>query len=905
MDTPAKPAHALDVDRAFQRFRSSPKGIVPEDAAARLQEYGRNVLPAKPPPTVLEIFLRQFLNPLIYVLLVAAMISILLGVYTDALFIGAVLLINAIIGTVQEYGAEKSALALKKMSASKALVERDNEVFEVDAENLVPGDVVLLESGRKVPADLRLIHTYSFEIDESLLTGESLPIGKDHDVVLAANTPLADRKNMAFTGSMVTRGRGRGLVVATGYKTELGKIAGSLATGVSARPPLLIRMEAFTKNIAVALLLITLMMATYLLLKGQGWFDVLMFSVALAVSAIPEGLPVALTVALAIASRRMAKRNVIVRKLPAVESLGSCNFVATDKTGTLTVNQMTVKLIVLPGLSPFPVEGSGLVPEGAVGSAEGLEPALQSKLLAPLVSAGALCNDAELLHKNGAWGGYGDAVDLALLVLAYKSGINPNSLQDQYELVREIPFEPENQYAATLHKSPEEGLISVKGAYEKILPMCATMITLEGECPVDVPAVVEQAEHLAEAGYRVLALAGKSGPDTDAPLIDQMQGLTFLGLVGMIDPLRPEAADAVAACRKAGIDVAMVTGDHPKTALAIARELGLAGTMEDVVSGVKLKEARNPEEKTALIQKARVFARVEPQQKLEIVRHLLDLGRFVAVTGDGANDAPALKAANVGIAMGKSGTDVAKETSDLILTDDRFASIVAGIEEGRIAYANVRKVVYLLVATGAAEILMFSLSLVFNTPLPLTPVQILWLNLVTNGIQDVGLAFEPGEGDELSRAPRKPDEPVFDRLMLERVGLSAAVMGAFAFLHFYYMHRAGVDIESNRNLTLLLMVLFENIMVANCKSETRSAFSINPMNNPILLFGTLGAQGIHILTMYTPGIQEVLGVKPVFLNQWIFLLAIAMSILVVMEIYKGIRTRIHGIRCNTHRFQGS
>jgi len=896
VDIPAQTSHSLDIDSAFQRYNSSPHGLTSDEAAARLEQYGRNELPTKPPQTLFEIFLHQFLNPLIYILLVAAGIAILLGDYTDAIFIGAVLLINAVIGTIQEYGAEQSALALRKMSASKALVERDDEIFEVDAETLVPGDLVLLESGKKVPADLRLIHTYSFEIDESLLTGESLPVTKDHTAALSENTPLADRINMAFTGSMVTRGRGRGLVAATGFKTELGKIAGSLSTGVSAKPPLLIRMEIFTKNIAVALLFVTLLMASYLLWMGQTWLEVLMFSVALAVSAIPEGLPVALTVALAIASRRMAKRNVIVRKLPAVEALGSCTFVATDKTGTLTVNQMTIKQVSIPGPHGFNVEGSGLEPEGSVSTDEDMGAEVQSEMLAPVVTAGVLCNEAELIHKNDAWSGYGDAVDLAFLVFAYKAGLNPNEIRDRFDLKSEIPFEPENQYAATLHEGPDGCLISVKGAFEKLISMCSRMRTGEGDREIDPSIIVQQAEQLAESGFRVLALAKKDSADASAPLNEQLSDLTFLGLVGMMDPLRPEALEAVAACHQAGIDVAMVTGDHPKTSLAIARELGLANDMSEVVSGTQLKETQDPKEKAALIDKARVFARVEPQQKLEIVRHLLDLGRFVAVTGDGANDAPALKAANVGIAMGKSGTDIAKETSDLIITDDRFASIVAGIEEGRIAYANVRKVVYLLVATGAAEILMFSLSLLFNTPLPLTPVQILWLNLVTNGIQDVGLAFEPGEGDELSRPPRKPNEPVFDRLMLERVMLSAMVMGTLSFMHFYYMHETGVDIESNRNLTLLLMVLFENIMIANCKSETKSAFSINPLNNPILLFGTLGAQGIHILMMYTPGIQEVLGVKPVFLNQWIFLLIIACSILVVMEIYKGIRARIKGVQ---------
>lgn len=882
-------AYSHPVDRVLADMDSSITGLTAQQAAKRLEQYGANVFPAHKSPTVFQIFLHQFLNPLIYILVAASLVSIALGDFTDAFFIGLVLLVNAVIGTIQEFGAEKSAQALREMTAAKAAVERDGEMYEVDAESLVLGDIVVLESGRKVPADLRLISSHALEVDESLLTGESLPVLKSHELVHSPETTLGDRKNMAFTGTLVTKGRAKGVVVATALQTELGKIADSLIDGVSAKPPLLIRMEKFTTKIAIFLLVVTSLMALFLLSKGQHWHEVMMFSVALAVAAIPEGLPVALTVALAIASRRMAKRNVIVRKLPAVEALGSCTFIATDKTGTLTVNQMTIQKVAIPQVDPLFISGSGLDPQGAIELAKNSDQMQQKRILQDLLISGVLCNESHLAQKETGWVGTGDAVDLAFLVLAHKADIKPEVIRDNAKLIDEIPFEPQNQYAATLHETSGKKLISVKGALERLLPMCGLMRTPEGDIAINTVSITQQADRLAEQGYRVLALASGLSASEDLTLEAQLQNLTFLGVVGMIDPLRPEAAEAIASCKSAGIDVAVVTGDHPKTSLSIARSLGLAQEMTEVVSGPQLKSVTSASEKEQLIEAARVFARVEPQQKLEIVQHLLRRGRFVAVTGDGANDAPALKAANVGVAMGKSGTDVAKETADLIITDDRFASIVAGIEEGRIAYANVRKVVYLLISTGAAEILMFSLSMAFGTPLPLTAVQILWLNLVTNGIQDVGLAFEPGEGDELSRRPRKPDEPVFNRLMLERVILSALVMGGVSFWFFDSLMKSGVSLESARNSTLLLMVLFENVMVGNCRSETKSAFKLNPFRNPVLLFGTIAAQLIHIAAMYTPGFKDVLGVGPVDLYEWLRLFAMAISVLFVIEVYKFFR----------------
>lgn len=882
--------HQLSIPDLYRELKTTEQGLDKPEALARAEIYGVNILPTSKSPTLIQLFLHQFLNPLIYILLAAAVVTILLGDYTDAIFIGLVLFVNAIIGTMQEFGAEKSAQALRLMAPSICTVERKGHVFEVNAETLVPGDMVLLESGRKVPADLRLVSSHLLEIDESLLTGESIAVSKDHNLILSEETVLADRKNMVFTGSLVTKGRAKGIVTSIALKTELGKIADSLISGESAKPPLLIRMEKFTRNIAIVLILISFVMAMILLARGHSWHDVLMFSVALSVAAIPEGLPVAMTIALAIASKKMAKRNVIVRRLPAVEALGSCTFIATDKTGTLTVNKQTIQKISFSRMPPIMIEGTGIEPNGEVIYHKDINHKSQFDMLSSLALAGVLCNESHLVNEDGKIDPQGDSVDLAFLVLAYKNKMDPKEIRGRYKLIDQIPYEPENQYAATLHVANEDQFISVKGALEKILPMCYSMLTTEGDKEIDHDLIMALADELANSGYRVLALAKKSLDNNEGSLSHQLKELTFLGLVGMIDPLRAEAKEAIHSCHEAGIDVAMVTGDHPKTAFAIAKILDLAIDPHAVVTGAKLNATTGHEEKSKLIENARVFARVEPQQKLEIVKYLLENGRFVAVTGDGANDAPALKAANVGIAMGKSGTDIAKETSDLIITDDRFASIVAGIEEGRIAYNNIRKVIYLLISTGAAEILLFTLSLIYNMPLPLTAVQILWLNLVTNGIQDVGLAFEPGEGDELKIKPRRHDEPIFDRLMFERIGLSALIMGGVSFFYFKHLIDTGMSEVSARNMTLLLMVLFENFMVANCRSETKSTFSMNPLRNRILFFGTIISQLVHIGALYTPYLKDVLGVSPVSLSDWMMLFVLGLSVLLVIEVYKVFRS---------------
>jgi calcium-translocating P-type ATPase len=595
-------------------------------------------------------------------------------------------------------------------------------------------------------------------------------------------------------------------------------------------------MERFTHLITLAVGVAALFVAAVSFARGGTLFDVFVLAVALAVSTVPEGLPVALTVALAVGTQRMSRRNVIVRRLVAVEALGSCTHIASDKTGTLTLNALAVRRVHL------------------------------------LASGELFARTAALASERR-----GDTVDQALLDYARQAlAGDPDAPQ-----IAAIPYESENRFAASLNRFADGERVAVKGALETLLPMCAG---------ADAAAIRAQERALAAEGYRVLALA--EGPLALAPnevlSRESLRGLTLLGLAALSDPPRPEAREAIAACRRAGIEVSMVTGDHPVTAAAVARELGISGA---TATGAELAAAAREGGLDALVARARVFARVEPQQKTAIVESLQRRGHFVAVTGDGVNDAPALRAAQVGVAMGGRGTDVAREAAELVIADDNFASIVAGVEEGRVAYANVRKVIFLLVSTGAAEIVLFLLALAANVPLPLVAVQLLWLNLVTNGIQDVALAFEPAEGDELARPPRPPDERIFDRLMLERVAVSALVIGGIAFGVYQWLLGRGYSVEEARNSVLLLMVLFENVQAFNSRSERLSVFRHHPLRNKFLLFGTVAAQLVHIGAMYTPGLREVLGVHPVSAAHWLELLALATAILGAMELHKRWRAQ--------------
>ncbi len=859
-------------------------GLNRVDVEQRLKRYGFNRLPEPDRPSLFQIFIRQFKSPFIYILLVAALISVWLGHNFNSLFILMVLFLNATIGTFQEYIAQKAASGLEKMVPHRATVLRNGKAVEIDSIEIVPGDIVLLASGDKVPADLRLFQCMNLKIDESMLTGESLAVEKDSEFSGGNNIPLGDRLNMAYAGTVVLRGRGRGEVIATGIHTEIGKIAVDVSSKDDVELPLIQRIRQFTIRITWVMLVLIAVIFIITMTRGDDLETIFMLAVALAVSAIPEGLPVAITVALAIGMKRMARVGVIIRKLVAVEALGSCTYIVSDKTGTLTVNELTIRRVMLADGTLYSVSGEGLDMHGDI------EPVNKNRedpdALKLLLAGGVLANEAHLDRMDDGWVTHGDQVDIALLVLMNKVGSGADEVRKSCSEIASIPYESQNAYAASINHFDGHIELFAKGGVEKLLSMCDRAIGV----PVEQLESIEcRAEELAAEGFRVLGIAHRVLENMPDDLEASMEKLEFIGIVAMIDPLRPEVIEAVKQCHDGGITVAMVTGDHPLTAHVLAKELGIVNQGYDhPVTGLKLKEAETVGKVRfdELVANSRVFARVEPHQKMQIVESLINNGEFVAVTGDGVNDAPALKHAHVGISMGKRGSDVARENSDLILTDDNFSSIVQGILQGRIVYNNIRKVIFLLISTGAAEVTLVILSILMGLPLPLLPLQLLWLNLVTNGIQDIALVFEPKEGHELQQPPRKPNEPIFNRLMVERVIINAIVMGGLAFAVFYWQLSQGVEENSARNVTLLLMVLFENVHALNSRSETVSIFKKNFFGNHLLIFGLLAAQGLHIAAMHMPGLSSILMLEPVTLGLWAKLLLIALFLIMVDELYK-------------------
>lgn len=860
-------------------FSVTPNGLSALEAAERLKKYGPNTLPPPKAKNIWFIFLSQFLSPLIYVLIGAAILSAIARETSDALFIAAIIVINAILGTWQEWQAENSAAALKSLVTVRARIKRDGKIQEVAASEIVPGDVVLLESGVKVPADLRLIKARELSIEEALLTGESQPVTKTTEPLQDKDLSLGDQTNMAFTATTVVKGRGWGYAVATATDTEIGRIAGSLSESKAEKPPLIQRMDVFSRKISIGVVVACLLLGVIGWYRGMPIMEIFFLMIAVGVSAIPEGLPVALTVALSIGTRRMAKRNVIVRRLPAVEGLGSCTMIASDKTGTLTMDQQSVKKIVLPGELVFTVTGEGYDGDGQIKDHADKD---ITELPAPLqafLQAAVLSNEGVLRRNGDGWEHTGDAMDVALLAMAYKAGQSPDAFRQDIEIVQMVPYESENKFSGVYYKQKDELCFAMKGALE---------IVAKRLSDDDRRRAHEESEKLAVDGYRVLSFATGKVADTNQ---DQLPVLQWTGLAGLIDPLRPEAIQAVKECQGAGVSVVMVTGDHPATALFIAKELGIADNKDHVITGKELglleeQQAQGLDEQ---LQHKKVFARVTPLQKKRIVESMKHQGHFVAVTGDGANDAPALKAAHIGIAMG-SGTDLAKETASLIVTDNNFASIAAGVEEGRFTYDNLRKIIYLLISTGVAEILLVAIPLIIGLPLPFLAVQLLWLNLVTNGIQEIALAFEKGDIAVMQQPPRKPGESIFDALMLQEVFISAAVMTIITFGAWYYLIEIqGMEAKHARTDVMMLMVLLQNFHVLNCRSETRSLFTIPLSNNKLIVVGVLLAQGVHILAAYIPGLNSTLQLEPVRMNEWLILLALSCSIVLVMELFKWIK----------------
>jgi Ca2+-transporting ATPase len=857
------------------------QGLTSTEAKQRLAQYGRNCLPGPAQQGVPSIFLRQFLSPFIYILLAAAIVSFAVRQIPSATFIIIVLFINAIIGTIQEYTAQKSASALRQMVKGNAHVVRDGIAQTLDAEEVVPGDLVLLFSGDKVPADLRLLSAQDLAVDESMLTGESLAVAKNANAQVNPDAPISERFDTCFAGSIVTHGRAQSIATHTGIHTEIGNIASHVTRKRVSEPPLLIRIRKFTYKVAAAIVIAILALVGLMLVKGGYQPDqITMMTVGLAVSTIPEGLPAALTVALAIGMRRMVSHNVIIRKLIAVEALGSCTFICSDKTGTLTVNELTIRRVVLPDDRSYNITGEGVTPGGQVQGGDIMK-------LRELCITGVLANESHLDYSGGEWVSDGDIVDVAFLVLAKKLGLSISDIRLQQQQLELIPYESERAFSGSLNLDKENPWLYVKGSPEKMLALSTHMQTAAGRIAIDRNRIEVQFKKLAQKGYRVIALAKRSVQSTQSA-VEHLGDMTFLGMVAMSDPVRFEAKSAIERCRTGGIEVAMVTGDHPITACAVAEELGLCPPDLPVVTGPMIRDALQQGGETIadLIRPARVFARIEPTQKELIVETFINDGHFVAVTGDGVNDAPAMRRANVGVAMGKKGTDVAKEVADLIITDDNFNSIVDGIEQGRIVYNNIRKVIALLIATGFSALLLFFMTVIAGLPMPMIAVQLLWLNLITNGVQDVALAFEPKEGGELTRPPRKPSEPIFERGIIEHVLVAGSVMGLLAFATYLLLINQGTPVEEARNMTLMLMVLFGNIHALSSRSEERSLFQIRFFTNPFLLLAVPVAQVIHIGAMYTPGLSDVLQLSPITARQWLTLLGVASILLVAEEIHK-------------------
>ena len=868
--------HALERAEVESYLETSEYGLSQAEAEHRLERYGPNQLEEEPPASALEVLLRQFKSPLIYILLIAAAVTLVLGEYVDAGVIGAVLLLNAVIGFTQERRAEASVRALMQLAAPRARVIREGREQEVGSRELVLGDLVLLESGSRVPADLRLVRTTNLSIDESLLTGESVPVDK-RSVPQEEHAQLAERKNMAYMGSVVSSGRGKGYVVATGAQTELGKVAESVREEEEPKTPLQRRMDRFARIVGVVVAISAVLAFGVGLLLGESPQEMLLVGVALAVAAVPEGLPVVFTITLALGVRRMAKRNAIIRRLPAVETLGSTSTIGSDKTGTLTENRMTVEEV-------WSARHTFAVIDGTSGLAD------ESRPLHLTLLGGVLTNEAEIHPSEDHYETHGDPTEAALLVSAARMGVDPREARGSYELYADSPFESERQYSASVRERDGEHLLFVKGAPERVLGMCERAISDEGAIDLDGEAVHRAAQEMAAEGLRVLAVAYKELPEPPDPEeVPEPEGLTFLGLQGMMDPPREGVRDAVAGCQEAGIRVVMITGDHATTARAIARDLGIADENGPVLAGAELEDMTD-EELRYRVREVSVYARVTPEHKLRVVRALKSWDETVAVTGDGVNDAPALKAADIGIAMGRSGTDVAREASDMVLTDDNFTSIYSAVKEGRVTFDNVRKVTFFLISTGAAAVIAILSALILGMPLPFLPAQLLWLNLVTNGLQDVALAFEPGERGVLKRPPRVRNEGVISRLLWERTVLAGLVMAVGTLLLFWWeLNRTG-SLELAQTVALTTMVLFMAFHAGNARSEHRSVFSLSPLSNPFLLVAVVAALAVHAAALYLPATQFVLRVEPIAeLGAWVRMVLVASTIIFAMEMHKLLR----------------
>lgn len=887
--------YAVPVSESLTSLQADPvSGLTEAEAASRLEKYGPNRLPAPKGRHGALRFLSHFHNVLIYVLIGAGLVTAVLQHWVDTAVILAVVVANALIGYIQEGRAEQAMAAIRDMLSPHASVLRGGLRLTVAGEALVPGDIVLLEAGDKVPADLRVLQANNLQVQEAILTGESLPVSKQVEPV-AADVSLGDRKSMLFSGTLVTSGTARGVVTATGSETEIGRISGLLGDVQTLSTPLMIQMAGFARWLTILILLISLLLLVFgYFVDHLEFINVFMAVVSLAVAAIPEGLPAVLTITLAVGVQAMARRNAIVRRLPAIETVGSVSVICTDKTGTLTRNEMVVSAVVTAA-GVWKIGGEGYAPRGHV---EGGDPSA----LEALSRVAALCNDASLVDVDGDWRVEGDPMEGALIALAGKLGLSRAEAGARSPRIAEIPFDSATRYMATLHSSEAGGALAcVKGAPERIVEMAAFQLAADGTGePADAEYWQRMSDDIAGRGMRVLALAERrfdKTPEVFEPSV-LGEGLVLLGLVGLIDPPRVEAIEAVAACHKAGIAVKMITGDHSGTAAAIGRQIGLLNPGE-VLTGADL-DMLGDAQLQARIDRTNIFARTSPEHKLRLVMALQARGLSVAMTGDGVNDAPALKRADAGIAMGRKGSEAAKEAADLVLADDNFASIVAGIQEGRTVYDNIKKVISWTLPTNAGEAATILVALVFGFALPMTPVQILWINLVTATTLGLALAFEPTEKSTMNRPPRPRNEPLLTGELVWHIILVSVLFLAGVYGMYLYAVDRGYSTEVARTIalnTLVVLEIFHLFFIRNIYGTSLTWDAVK--GTRVVWIAVLSVTAAQFAVTYIPAMQQIFGTAPVSLFDGALIIAVGAAFFAIIETEKQIRLRAGQVRAGS------
>lgn len=880
--------HDAPPEQALAELESGPEGLSRSAAEERLERVGPNELPRAAGESVLELLEKQVAQPLIYVLLAAAAVTILLEHWIDAGVILGVVVANGIVGFVQEYRASRAIDALLGLVAHDCTVLRDGVPGRIPAREVVPGDVLVVSAGDKVAADARLLTTRGLFVDEALLTGESLPVEKVATGQLPRETALPERTNMVYGGTLVSAGQGHAVVAATAGATELGRISELVAGAEPLATPLMRKIAAFSRTLTVAIVAlagITFGLAT---LRGHGLLEAFLAAVALAVAAIPEGLPAIMTIALATGVRRMASRQAVIRHLPAVETLGSTTIICSDKTGTLTRSEMAVVEIFVG--STVTLTGTGYEPEGSFAAGDDVLDGAPDSVAAALEAA-LLCSDARLLRSDERALIEGDPTEGALVVAAARAGIERAAAEARRARIDAVPFESERRFMATLHEDSAEGgvLLIAKGAPEAIVARCSRQAWQGTWNPA---AVLDEAEAMAGRGLRVLAIASKEGPPGQSSIdeADLTGGFELLGLVGLLDPPRDEAVRAVAVCQQAGIRVAMITGDHPRTAEAVARRLGIGGHHEPAITGLEL-ERLSDAERAAAAERHSVFARVAPEHKLQLVSALQQSGEVVGMTGDGVNDAPALRQADIGIAMGISGTDVSKEAADMVLRDDNFATIEAAVEEGRRVYDNLIKSIVFILPTNAGEALLVLGAIALGLTLPVLPVQVLWINLVTAVTLALPLAIEALEPDVMRRRPRRLDEPVLGRPAVQRIALVGMFMFLASLVVFRYKEAQGASIEEVRTSVVATIVLVEAFYVLNCRSLERSIRDVGLFTNPAIYAGIVVVIALQVAFTYLPVMNTLFDSTPIGLTDWMGAALVASLILPIVALEKRLRLR--------------